>query len=213
MRMTKWTALALAQLAWLPAYGTANTLASGGEYGISAYAAPGGTGTKAGNANDAPPNEKLVKAVRRELITLSYYTIFDQLSFQLEGSGTVTLSGKVTRPTLRSEAENVTKQVEGVNEVINKIEVLPLSTFDDQIRLALSHKIYGDPTFQRYAVRAMPPIHIIVENGHATLEGFVANELEKNLAGVKANTVHGVFSVANNLQIDSDDKPASDTKK
>src|SRR5207237_2666990 len=105
--------------------------------------------------------------------------------------------------TLKSDAENVVKRIEGVNEVINKIEVLPLSPMDDQIRMAVYRAIYGDPALStRYGYRALPSIHIIVRNGHVTLEGVVANEADKNIVNVRANGVPNVFSVTNDLQVE-----------
>jgi hyperosmotically inducible protein len=111
----------------------------------------------------------------------------------------VTLMGKVSQPTLKSAAENVVKKIEGVERVENRIEVLPLSPNDDRLRLALYRSIYGHTALQSLALRAVPPIHIIVENGHATLEGMVADEMQRNIAGTQANLVSGLFSVTNNL--------------
>jgi hyperosmotically inducible protein len=133
---------------------------------------------------------------------LPFYGVFDNLAFKVDGS-TVTLLGQVTRPTLKSDAENVVKDVEGVERVVNQIEVLPLSPMDDQIRLATYRAIYSTQGLDRYALNAVPPIHIIVSNGKVTLEGAVANEADKNLAGVKANGVSGVFSVTNNLRVEN----------
>ena len=144
---------------------------------------------------------RLVQEVRHQLVMLPYYTIFDDLGFRVQGS-TVTLVGAVTRPTLKSDSENVVKGVEGVTQVVNEIKVLPLSDFDWQTRRALARVIYGDPTIgDRYGNRALPGIHIIVDNGHVTLEGVVANQADKNLIGIRANSVPNVFSVTNNLQV------------
>jgi hyperosmotically inducible protein len=105
---------------------------------------------------------------------------------------------------LKSDAENVTKKVEGVDKVVNQIKVLPLSSMDDRIRMAEYRAIYGDPALStRYGYRALPSIHIIVENGHVTLEGIVSNAGDKNLVGIRANGVPGVFSVTNNLVVES----------
>ena len=146
---------------------------------------------------------RIAKEVRHQLVMLPYYGIFDDLAFRVNG-GTVTLLGSVTRPTLKSDAENVTKRVEGVTKVDNQIKVLPLSSMDDRIRMAEYRAIYGDPTLStRYGYRALPSIHIIVANGHVTLEGVVANEGDKNLVGIRANGVSGVFSVTNNLVVES----------
>jgi hyperosmotically inducible protein len=145
---------------------------------------------------------RIAREVRHQLLMLPYYGVFDDLAFFTAGS-TVTLVGEVTRPTLKSAAENVTKHVEGVTEVINKIEVLPPSPMDDQIRAAEYRAIYGDPSLStRYGFRALPSIHIIVKNGHVTLEGIVANEGDKNLVHMRANSVPNVFSVTDNLQLE-----------
>jgi hyperosmotically inducible protein len=145
---------------------------------------------------------RIAREVRHELVMLPYYGVFDDLAFSVN-NGTVTLMGAVTRPTLKSDAENVVKRIEGVNQVINNIEVLPLSPMDDQIRMAVYRAIYGDPALStRYGYRALPSIHIIVKNGHVTLEGVVANEADKNIANIRANGVPNVFSVTNNLQVE-----------
>jgi len=146
------------------------------------------------------PNSWLEREVRHELVMLPYYSVFDHLAFQVQG-GTVTLSGEVTRPTLKDDAERVVRRIEGVERVVNKIHVLPLSPFDDQIRIAAYRTIYGTPALNRYGHQAIPPIHIIVENGRITLEGVVANESDRNLAYVKALEVPGAFSVTNHLTI------------
>jgi hyperosmotically inducible protein len=144
----------------------------------------------------------LAREVRHQLVMLPYYTIFDDLAFRINGSN-VTLIGAVTNPTLKSDAGNVVKGVEGVTNVDNQIKVLPLSPMDWQIRRAEFRAIYGDPQIgDRYGHQALPPIHIIVENGHVTLEGVVANQGDKNLIGIRANGVPNVFSVTNNLRVE-----------
>jgi hyperosmotically inducible protein len=146
----------------------------------------------------------IIKEVRHELVMLPYYNIFDDLSFKVDPGGVVTLTGAVTNPTLKSDAGNVVKKVEGVTSVNNQIEVLPLSPNDWQIRRAVARAIYGYPALaDRYGFQAMPSIHIIVKNGNVTLTGVVANQGDKNIAGIQANTVPGVFSVQNNLQVGS----------
>ncbi|MBV6431518.1 MAG: hypothetical protein IANPNBLG_01650 [Bryobacteraceae bacterium] len=142
----------------------------------------------------------LSNRVRHELLMLPYYNVFDNLSYQVSGD-VVTLYGQVTRPVLKSDAGNVVKHIAGVSKVINDIEVLPLSPFDDSIRLRTFRAIYSQPGLDRYALRAVPGIHIIVKNGNVTLEGVVANQMDKNLAGIRANGVAGVFSVTNNLRV------------
>jgi hyperosmotically inducible protein len=151
-------------------------------------------------AADAP-RARLERQIRHELVMLPYYGVFDRLSFSTDGR-TVRLSGEVTRPTLKSSAENVVKGIEGVEKVENNIKVLPLSPNDDRIRLAVYQAIYGHTALNRYALQAVPSIHIIVENGKVTLEGVVLNEGDRNIANLQANGVSGVFSVQNNLQVE-----------
>ncbi len=146
-------------------------------------------------------DERLIKEVRHELTMLPYYSVFDDLSYKVEG-GTVTLYGAVIRPTLKSDAENVVKKIEGVERVVNNIEVLPLSPNDDTIRRAVYRAIYSQPGLDTYSLRAVPTIHIIVKNGNVTLTGAVANQGDKDRAGIAANGVSGVFSVTNNIQVD-----------
>lgn len=148
-------------------------------------------------------SERLVKQIRHELITLPYYGVFDNLAFKLEG-GRVTLVGQVTRPTLKSAAEKEVKDIEGVESVDNQIEVLPLSPNDDRIRLAVYRAVYSQPALQRYALQAVPPIHILVKNGNVVLEGVVANESDKNIATLQARGVSGVFDVVNHLHTDAE---------
>jgi hyperosmotically inducible protein len=153
-----------------------------------------------------PAENRVAKEVRHQLVMLPYYGVFDDLGFQVEG-GAVTLVGAVTRPTLKSDAERVVKHVEGVTQVNNNIEVLPLSPNDDQIRLAEYRAIYGDPALSdRYGFRAVPSIHIIVRNGQVTLEGVVANQGDKNLVGIRANGVPNVFGVNNNLLVEGEER-------
>lgn len=144
---------------------------------------------------------RVVREVRHELVMLPYYGVFDNLAYRVDG-GTVTLLGQVTRPTLKSDAGNVVKRIEGVDKVDNQIVVLPLSSMDDQSRLALYRAIYGHPGLDRYALQAVPPIHIIVDHGKVTLEGVVATQGDKDLANIRANGVSGVFSVVNNLHVE-----------
>jgi hyperosmotically inducible protein len=147
-----------------------------------------------------PKARDLTQEVRHQLVLLPYYSVFDNLAYKVEGSK-VTLIGQVVRPTLKSDAENVVKKIEGVSGVDNQIEVLPVSPMDDQIRRATYRTIYGDPALSRYGFQAVPSIHIIVKNGNVILEGVVDNEGDKNLAGLRANSVPNVFSVKNNLNV------------
>jgi hyperosmotically inducible periplasmic protein len=142
----------------------------------------------------------ITKQVGHELRMLPYYSIYDDLSYKVDG-GTVTLYGYVVRPILKSDAENVVKRVEGVEHVVNRVEVLPLSGFDNSIRRRETRAIYGFPSLQRYGLGTQPSIHIIVNNGHVTLTGIVDNQADKNVAYIQANSVPGVFSVTNNLRV------------
>ncbi len=144
--------------------------------------------------------ERIQKEVRHELLMLPYLDVFDNLAYKVEGYN-VTLIGQVTRPTLKSDAENVVKRIEGVEKVDNQIEVLPVSPMDDRLRLRLYRAIYGYGPMQKYALGVQKPIRIIVKNGHVTLAGVVDSEGDKNLAGIRANGVSGIFSVTNNLAV------------
>jgi hyperosmotically inducible protein len=150
---------------------------------------------------DQPPQDALSNHVRHELVMLPYFGVFDDLSYRVDG-GTVTLFGEVTRPILKSEAEGAVKHVEGGTRVVNNIEVLPLSSLDDQIRARTYRAIFGYAALQRYSLGVIPSIHIIVKNGNVTLTGYVSTEMDKQLAYTRANGVADVFSVTNDLKID-----------
>ena len=148
----------------------------------------------------ARSQERIQKEVRHELLMLPWFGVFDNISYKVDGYN-VTLYGQVVRPSLKSDAENAVKHIEGVERVDNKIEVLPPSPMDDRLRIQLFHAIYGYEPLQKYALGVQKPIRIIVKNGHVTLEGVVDNEADKNAAGIRANGVPGIFSVTNNLQV------------
>jgi hyperosmotically inducible protein len=152
------------------------------------------------NQAHARSTERIIKEVRHELLMLPYLDVFDYLAYKVDGYN-VTLMGQVTNPTLKSDAENVVKRIEGVEHVDNQIEVLPPSPMDDQLRRRLFRAIYGYPAMQKYAMGVQKPIRIIVKNGKVTLEGVVDSEGDKNIANIRANSVPGVFSVTNNLQV------------
>jgi len=148
----------------------------------------------------ARSEERIQREVRHELLMLPYFTVFDNIAYKVDGT-TVTLLGQVVNPTVKSDAGNAVKHIEGVEKVDNQIEVLPLSPMDNRIRTRLFRAIYGYPALQRYALGVQKPIRIIVKNGHVTLEGVVDSEGDKNIAGLRANGVGGIFSVDNNLQV------------
>jgi hyperosmotically inducible protein len=150
---------------------------------------------------DNPSPDRLIKEVRHELVMLPYYGIFDDLAYRVDGNK-VTLFGAVTRPTLKSDAEKAVKRVEGVTQVDNQIEVLPLSPNDDRIRRDVYRAVFSKAGMEKYQLGAVPPIHIIVKNGNVTLVGPVNNEGDKNLAGIAANGVSGVFGVKNDLRVE-----------
>ncbi|HEV2305702.1 MAG TPA: BON domain-containing protein [Candidatus Acidoferrales bacterium] len=142
----------------------------------------------------------LHQEVRHQLLLLPWYTVFDELGYSINGY-TVTLTGEVVNPSLKSDAGNAVKHIEGVEKVINNIEVLPPSSMDDQIRREEYRKIYSAPSLFHYGVGNLQSIHIIVKNGHVTLVGYVDNQSDKNVAGIQANAVPGVFSVKNDLLV------------
>jgi hyperosmotically inducible protein len=165
-----------------------------------------GTQSERSGTLDSKALARIYKEVRHELVMLPFYGVFDNLSYKVDPDGTVTLMGQVFRPTLKSDAENVVKKIEGVEKVVNSIEVLPTSFNDDRIRREVYRAIYGNEVLNQYQLRAVPPIHIIVNNGHVALEGVVARAMDKQIAGVQANSVHGVFSVTNNLVVEEEEK-------
>ena len=173
--------------------------------------------TTAPSTQSAPPStqnaplsqkgiDRIIKEVHHELVMLPFYGVFDNLAYKVSPDGTVTLLGQVSRPTLKSDAENVVKRIEGVERVDNQIKVLPVSPNDDRIRRAVYRAIYGNEVLSQYALRAVPPIHIIVENGNVTLEGVVARQMDKQIAEMQAKSVPGVFSVTNNLKVEEEGK-------
>jgi len=144
----------------------------------------------------------LIQEVRHQLVMLPYYTIYDNIAFEVKGVDTVILSGQVTRPSLKSDAETAVRRLEGVAKVIDGIEVLPFSPSDDRLRGEVFRALSSKPGLDRYLIRAVPPIHIIVKNGNVTLVGVVATPMDKDLAGLAANSVPGTFSVTNQLKVE-----------
>jgi osmotically-inducible protein OsmY len=154
----------------------------------------------------ATSQDKLIKEIRHELVTLPYYDVFDWLEGEVRPDGTVVLRGEVVRPSTKSEAEARIKKIEGIERVINEIEVLPASPNDDRIRVAVYRALFNwnSPLF-RYSHRSVPPIHIIVKNGRVTLKGVVVTEQDSQLAYLKARSVPGVFEVKNELRVEKGD--------
>ncbi len=156
-------------------------------------------------AGEREVNERIFK----QLLTLPYYDVFDHLAFSREGA-TVTLLGSVVRPTTRSAAEARVRKISGVERVVNRIEVLPLSPFDDDIRVRTYRAVFGTGGLYRYALGANPSVRIVVNRGRVTLEGNVGNRGDSRLAYIAARTVPGVFEVTNNLRVDGEEVRAAD---
>ena len=153
----------------------------------------------------------LAEEVRHQLVTLPYYSVFDWLQANVQPDGSVMLAGETSRPTLKKDAESRVAKLEGVQKVTNNIEVLPLSNFDDDIRVGVYRAIYRfDTPLFKYALQSVGPIHIIVKNGHVTLKGVVDSQADSQIAYISARGVSGAFDVKNELQVVSDySKPIS----
>ena len=166
--------------------------------------------TKGGKASTQSAEEReanrLAKEIRHELLTLPWYGVFDWLEGNVTPDGVVTLHGWVVRPTTKTTAEARVKDIEGVTDFKSDIKVLPLSPNDDRLRIALYREIFNsDSPIFRYALGSNPSIHLIVENGRATLKGVVSTEADKNIANVKARGVSGIFEVKNELTVENGD--------
>jgi hyperosmotically inducible periplasmic protein len=150
----------------------------------------------------------LADEVRHQLVMLPYYGVFDWLEGEVLPNGKVVLHGEAVKPTTKSDAEARVKQVEGVKSVVDRIEVLPLSSNDEKLRVALYRAIfdYNSPLFSQYAIQAVPPIHIIVKNGRVTLKGVVGREMDSQLAYTAARGVPGVFEVTSELRVEEPPK-------
>ncbi|MFY9608969.1 MAG: BON domain-containing protein [Blastocatellia bacterium] len=148
------------------------------------------------------PDAQTMNKIRKQLVTLPYYGVFDNLAYQVDGD-TVTLSGQVVRPMTRKDAERRVARIEGVRTVVNNIEVLPVSQFDDSIRVRTYRAVFRSGSLYRYAMAANPSIHIVVSRGRVTLEGVVSSRMDSQLAYMAARGVSGVFSVTNNLRVES----------
>jgi hyperosmotically inducible protein len=159
----------------------------------------------ASEAADANPD--LDKQVRQAINKLAYYSVFDDLSYSISEAGIVTISGQVTQYTVRNSALAAVSRLTGVVRVEDKIEVLPLSPFDNNIRLRAYNAIFGYPALSRYAINARPPIRILVKNGNITITGVVNNDLDRKLVYSRIRALPGAFTVTNGLRLDSDPAP------
>lgn len=151
---------------------------------------------------DGVSSQELIKKVRHEVLMYPYYTVFDHITFSVEGNR-LTVAGQVTQPYKKSDLGNILAGIKGVTFVKNDIQVLPLSSFDDHIRLAVAERIYGDPIFSNYANQANPPIHIIVNNGDVTLYGVVNSKVDRMKAEIDARFATTYVGLTNNLQVES----------
>ena len=159
-----------------------------------------GTGAPMFAGTGNPPAQDLPSQVLHQLVMIPYYSVFDDLNFSVD-NGVVTLTGDVVNPVVRTDAEGSVKHIPGVTQVVNKINILPPSGMDNHIRAAEYRAIFGYSDMYRYAMGAIPSIHIIVDFGHVTLVGVVNTDADKNVANIRANSVPGVFSVTNNLRV------------
>ena len=157
------------------------------------------TGTNPAGSNKRPLS--LTDQVRHALVMLPFFGVFDNLGFTIEDSNTVVLTGQVVQPILKSDAEAAVRRLQGISKVVDNIEVLPASPFDDGIRLRTYRAIFLRPGFEKYADQAVSPIRIIVKNGNITLEGVIGSRLDRTLAEMAARSVPGAFSVTDNLTI------------
>lgn len=172
----------------------------------SAFAIGGVTASYSQNTNsstaDQKSHDRIVREVRHQLVMIPQLTIFDNLTYKVDGNN-VTLMGQVINPVIKNDAESAVKGIEGVENVNNQIEVLPPSPNDDRIRRQVARAIFNDSSLFRYSMGALPPIRIVVNRGHVSLDGVVNNQADKNVAGIRAKGVPGVFSVENNLQVEN----------
>ncbi len=176
--------------------------------GVSTLGAQHPAAGKPAKGESKAEESALSHEIRHQLLVLPYYSVFDWVTFSLDGDK-VTLSGEVLRPSLRADAEAAIKSIEGVGSVNNLIEILPKSSTDDASRRGVYRAIFEDSTLQRYAIPDVPAIHIVVKGGGVTLEGTVNSELEKNLAAARAASVAGISSVKNNLGVRTQNAPAN----
>lgn len=150
--------------------------------------------------------DALERQVRHEILMYPHYTIWDNINFRVN-QGKVELEGAVNQPYKKSDLGKIVQRIPGVTSVSNQLQVLPLSPMDDRLRLQVARAVYRDPVLSRYGIQSVPPIHIIVDNGHVTLEGIVNNDMEKNVAGIRASGAGLSFGpVVNNLRVENPSK-------
>ena len=153
---------------------------------------------QAGETTDQQLADKIGKQLAYDRV--GYGNMFNAITVSVD-NGVVTLGGHALGPVAKDSALNLAKRTPGVQNVIDKIQVDPVSPMDDALRRRVYRTVYGYPSLNKYALNPANPIRITVINGHVILSGVVDNESDKNVAGIQANTVPGVFSVTNNLQV------------
>lgn len=153
------------------------------------------------NPGDTGP-ESIVRDARKAILTYPFYTIFDNVVLRIQGND-LTVSGQVTDPYKKSDIGNFLEHIKGVTDLTNNLQVLPTSQYDDALRLSIARAIYDDPNFINYRNQAIPPIHIIVDNGNVTLEGVVNSEIDKQVAGRDARLAATYFGFTNNLRVEN----------
>jgi hyperosmotically inducible protein len=160
-------------------------------------------GTGLAVADTPTPDQAVIKKVVHEIRMYPYYSIWDNINVHVD-NGNVEISGAVSQPYKKSDIQRLVAHVPGVTTVTNDLKVLPLNSMDNRLRAQVARAIYRDPMFTGYAMEAVPPIHIIVENGHVTLEGVVNTEAQKEVAGIRANGAGLSFGmVVNNLRVET----------
>lgn len=166
-------------------------------------AALAGVGIAGAASNTSYSDADIAAKLTHEIRMYPWYTIFDNISFRVN-EGAIELTGAVSEPYKKADLGRIAQRVPGVSSVTNELEVLPLSPMDNQLRFQVARAIYRDPVLSRYGLQVIPPIHIIVDNGHVTLEGVVSTEMEKNVAGIRANGAGLSFGqVTNNLRVEN----------
>jgi len=168
--------------------------------GAASFAGSALAATKA--ATVPSTDAEIARKVVHEIRMYSRYTIWDNIDVKVR-DGEVALMGQVSQPYKKADLGRLVERVPGVRSVANQLDVLPNSIFDDQIRRQVARAIYRDPVLSRYGIQAVPPIHIIVDNGHVTLEGVVNNQMEKNVAGIRAASGMSFGPVINNLRVEN----------
>ena len=152
------------------------------------------------------PDAQIAQQIAKEIRMYSRYTIWDHVNLRVN-NGEVQLLGEVSQPWKKQDLERLAMNVPGVTSVANELKVLPLSSFDNDIRIRVARAVYGHPSLSRYSMQAVPPIHIIVDNGRVKLEGVVNSDMEKTIAGIQAGSAGLSFgAVENNLRVENPSK-------